>query len=305
MGAERCGVRFVGALDFDKFACQTYAANYGESPLCKDIRDVAVENLPEHDILFAGFPCNSFSTQGIAGRAARGLGAGLECGRYGGLIWDVLRVLGAHRPSLVVLENVKNILFHRKGETFRIIREAFEDAGYPLWYRLMDAYPYVPQHRYRVYMVAVDVRRYPNFIMRFPKPPNAKPVLADVLGGPIKESAYISEKLWAYLQKATATKHKDGGGFRHTICGRDEVAKTLCARYFSDGREILIDEGRPTPRRLTPREAARLMGFPDSFILPCSNYQTYRQLGNSVVPPLVEAVVRSALKCCYGAQAAA
>ncbi|MBP5093227.1 MAG: DNA (cytosine-5-)-methyltransferase, partial [Abditibacteriota bacterium] len=246
-------------------------------------------------ILVAGFPCQPFSIAGVSKKQSMGRATGFEDKTQGTLFFDVCRILKAKRPKAFLLENVKNLRSHDGGRTFKVICEALDELDYEVFYKVIDGQAFVPQHRERILIVGFDRKRYIPENIRFkfnivPKEP--KPVVADILETEIDEKYTLSDKLWNYLQDYAA-KHKAAGhGFGYGVAPVNGVARTLSARYYKDGSEILIAQGDKNPRRLTPRECARLQGFPDTFKIPVSDTQAYKQFGNSVVVPLIEAVAK-------------
>lgn len=294
LALESTGATCVYSSEWNKFSRQTYEANFGEIP-DGDITQVVAAEIPDHDILVGGFPCQPFSIAGVSKKNSLGRATGFEDETQGTLFFDVCRILAEKRPRAFFLENVKNLVSHDKGNTFRVIQSAVEELDYTLFYTVLDAQDYVPQHRERIVLIGFDRRRYGDaavFDFDLPKPA-IKPVLADILEPSVDAKYTLSDKLWAYLQ-AYATKHKAAGnGFGYGLARPDGVARTLSARYYKDGSEILIPQSEGlNPRRLTPRECARLQGFPESFEIPVSDTQAYRQFGNSVCVPLMAEVAK-------------
>jgi len=281
------------------------------------------QKIPEHDVLLAGFPCQPFSLAGVSKKNSLGRKHGFECDTQGTLFFDVARILKAKQPSAFLLENVKNLKSHDKGKTFRIIIETLEDLGYwvanvhdlgPGDPKVIDAQKFVPQHRERILLVGFrrDLNVHEGFTLRDVSFPETVPEFKDILQTvkEVDQKYILSEKLWAYLYNY-AIKHKmKGNGFGYTLMRKKhKVARTLSARYHKDGSEVLIDRGwsdkkgfddetnmRKRPRRLTPRECSRLMGFDalgeSNFKIPVSDTQAYKQFGNSVVVPVFEAVAK-------------
>ena len=313
-GFEALGGACVFTCERDKYAQHTYRANYGsDHPLASDIRDVDVGAVPEHDVLLAGFPCQPFSIAGVSKRNALKLPHGFRCQAQGTLFFDVVRILHAHRPKAFLLENVKNLVNHDKGRTFRIIRETLmEDLGYEVHWKILNAKSWVPQHRERIFIAGFRDRNAFSFDnLEYPeisKGPRLQTILHPEDGSEDCETPYtagrsarvvdkytLSDHLWQYLQSYAEKHRAAGNGFGFGLVTPDDVARTLSARYYKDGSEILIKQSEGSPRRLTPRECARLMGFDDSttrFSIPVSDVQAYRQFGNAVVVPCVEAVAR-------------
>lgn len=285
---ESNGGDCVYSNEWNKYSQQTYFANFGEQP-DGDITKVDARTIPDHDILVAGFPCQPFSIAGVSKKQSLGRATGFEDKTQGTLFFDVCRILKAKRPKAFMLENVKNLKSHDRGRTFKVITESLDELDYEVFYAVLDGQNYVPQHRERILIVGFDRKRYGNNVdFHFDiTPVNPKPVMRDILE-PDPDSKYtLSDKLWIYLQHY-AEKHKAAGnGFGFGIAEPDGISRTLSARYYKDGSEILIAQEGRNPRRLTPRECARLQGFPDTFKIVVSDTQAYRQFGNSVVVPLM------------------
>ena len=283
----------VYSSEWDKYCQQTYAANFDILP-AGDITRVDTDSIPDHDILVAGFPCQPFSIAGVSKKNSLGRPTGFRDAAQGTLFFDVCRIIEAKRPGAFMLENVRNLLSHDRGNTFRVIRESLDELGYRVFYEVLDAQAYVPQHRERIVIVGFDKNRYgQHFEFEFnPMVPERKPVMRDILESNVSDKYMLSDKLWKYLQAYAAKHRAAGNGFGYGIAPPEGIARTLSARYYKDGSEILIAQAARNPRRLTPRECARLMGFPDSFIIPVSDTQAYKQFGNSVVVPLMTEVAR-------------
>jgi len=285
---ESAGCECVYSSEWNKFSQQTYAENFGETP-DGDITKVEAKDIPDHDILVAGFPCQPFSIAGVSKKQSLGRATGFEDKTQGTLFFDVCRIMNEKRPRAFMLENVKNLVSHDRGRTFKIILESLEELDYQVFYKILDGQNYVPQHRERILIVGFDRKRYGSEIpFEFEVTPvEPKPVLSDILEKDVEEKYTLTDHLWEYLQ-SYAEKHKAAGnGFGFGLTPTDGITRTLSARYYKDGSEILIPQDGKNPRRLTPRECARLQGFPDSFKIPVSDTQAYRQFGNSVVVPLM------------------
>lgn len=314
LGVEAIGGHCVFSCERDKFSRQTYEANFADGPnhpFPKDITLVEPESIPTHDLLLAGFPCQPFSIAGVSKKNALGRPHGFSCLEQGNLFFNIADIIACHRPAAFILENVKNLKSHDQGRTFaRIMETLVETLGYSISTRVVDAKAFVPQHRERIFIVGF--RENVDFnLAEVPLPPVDKgPRLSGILHledgserpewpfteGPkaaVASKYVLTNHLWAYL-RAYAEKHQlRGNGFGYGLVGPDDVSRTLSARYFKDGSEILIRRGRRNPRRLTPRECARLMGFDRNgrrFTIAVSDTQAYRQFGNSVVVPVVETV---------------
>jgi len=294
---ERAGGHCVYSNEWNKYSQQTYFANFGEQPE-GDITQVSASSIPDHDILVAGFPCQPFSIAGVSKKNSLGRATGFEDKTQGTLFFDVCRILKEKRPKAFMLENVKNLCSHDKGRTFKVILEALEELDYSVFYSVLDGQNYVPQHRERILIVGFDRKKYrENVQFAFDLTPQfPKPVMRDILDENVDGKYTLSDKLWTYLQNY-AEKHKAAGnGFGYGIAPLDGVSRTISARYYKDGSEILIEQPGKNPRRLTPRECARLQGFPDDFKIPVSDTQAYKQFGNSVVVPLMENVAKLIIK---------
>lgn len=288
------GGKCVFASEWDKFAQKTYEENFGLQPH-GDITRISPHDIPDHTILTAGFPCQPFSVAGVSKNNALGREHGFRHATQGTLFFNVKEIIAAKRPDAFILENVKNLKSHDKGKTFQVIKATLEEElGYEFHEKILDAKEFVPQHRERIFMVGFK-RRGTGF--EFPTLKGSRPVLSDILErGEVDKKYTLTPKLWAYLQEY-AKKHKAAGnGFGFGLVTPDKTARTLSARYYKDGSEILIKQPRKRPRRLTPAEAARLMGFPPSFRINRSDSRAYRQFGNSVVVPVVKEVARAVLK---------
>lgn len=290
---EAAGGRCVYSNEWNTYSQQTYISNFGEIPE-GDITKVPEDSIPDHDILVAGFPCQPFSIAGVSKKNSMGRATGFEDKTQGTLFFDVCRILKAKRPKAFMLENVKNLCSHDKGRTFKIILESLEELNYEVFYKILDAQGFVPQHRERILIVGFDRKKYGteiNFEFAI-NPKDPKPVLKNILEENVDKRYTLTNHLWNYL-KNYAAKHKAAGhGFGYGIASPDGITRTLSARYYKDGSEILIAQEGKNPRKLTPRECARLQGFPDSFIIPVSDTQAYKQFGNSVAVPLMANVAK-------------
>lgn len=290
---ENNGGRCVYSNEWNKYSQQTYFANFGEMPE-GDITQVKEKDIPDHDILVAGFPCQPFSIAGVSKKNSLGRETGFADRTQGTLFFDVCRIIQEKRPKAFMLENVKNLCSHDKGRTFRIIRESLDELDYEVFYAVLDGQNYVPQHRERIVIVGFDRERYGKDIgFEFNMTPvEPKPVMRNILENEVADKYTLSDKLWLYLQNYAAKHKAAGNGFGYGIAPLDGVSRTISARYYKDGSEILIAQNEKNPRRLTPRECARLQGFPETFKIPVSDTQAYKQFGNSVVVPLMENVAK-------------
>lgn len=298
---QKFGARCVFASEWDERAKDTYEANFGERPE-GDITEIDPYTIPDHDILTAGFPCQPFSIAGVTKHNALGAAHGFEHATQGTLFFNVAKIIKAKRPKAFLLENVKNLMTHDKGKTFGIIMETLQDElGYDVTTKLIDARAVVPQHRERVFLIGFREPR------DFTLPPlsNRHPKFKEILEKRVDSKYTLTDNLWKYL-KDYAEKHRaKGNGFGYSLTDPNGVARTLSARYFKDGSEILIEQRkRKNPRRLTPRECARLMGFPESFQIVVSDTRAYKQFGNSVVIPVVEHIAGEMIKCLKAGQVA-
>ena len=314
MGFEANGGECVFTSEWNEFSKKTYIENYGDDhPFVGDIVPFPAENIPDHDILLGGFPCQPFSIAGVSKKNSLGRPHGFECTTQGTLFFDVARIIAIKRPAAFLLENVKNLLSHDKGNTFSVVLETLRnELGYDVHYKVIDGQHFTPQHRERI--IIVGFRKKTGFSWEDLDLPAESPRLGSILHKtdgtepflPWDEDRFfnytknavhskytLTPNLWAYLQ-AYAEKHRAAGnGFGFGMAFHDSVTRTLSARYHKDGSEILVHQGKTKrPRRLTPRECARLMGFPDTFKIPVSDTQAYRQFGNSVVMPVMQAVAR-------------
>ena len=290
---ERAGGHCVYSNEWNRYSQKTYFANFGEYP-DGDITKVNAADIPNHDILVAGFPCQPFSIAGVSKKQSLGRATGFEDKTQGTLFFDVCRILKEKRPKAFMLENVKNLCSHDKGRTFKVIQESLEELNYKIFFRILDGKSYVPQHRERIVIVGFDQERYgKNVTFEFNLPLSEKtPVIRDILESDVSDKYTLSDKLWVYLQNYAAKHKAAGNGFGYGIAPLDGVSRTISARYYKDGSEILIAQNGKNPRKLTPRECARLQGFPDSFKIPVSDTQAYKQFGNSVVVPLMSEVAK-------------
>jgi len=286
---ERAGGKCVFSSDYDKFSQQTYEANFGERPH-GDIHSVAVADIPAHDILCAGFPCQPFSIAGVSKKLSLGRKHGFDDEKQGNLFFSIAEILDFHRPEAFVLENVKNLKGHDGGKTFDIIYRTLTEAlGYTVYHKIIDAKSVVPQHRERIFLVGFREWRY----FDYPQFPDKGPKLDSILEPKPDPKYTLTDHLWNYLQNYAAKHRAAGNGFGFGLVTENDTTRTLSARYHKDGSEILIAQSRKNPRRLTPRECARLMGYPETYKVVVSDTQAYRQFGNSVVVPVVERIAQS------------
>ena len=293
---EKAGGRCVFSSEWDESACKTYEANFGEKPH-GDIHKIQSSEIPDHDILLAGFPCQPFSISGVSKKNSLGKPHGFDDPTQGNLFFEIKRIIQEKRPLAFLLENVKNLKSHDKGNTYKVIRDTLEkELGYFIYDDVIDAVSYVPQHRERIFIAGF---REPLFFS-FPQYHiEKKPVLRDILDKNVPEKYTLTNHLWNYLQKYAEKHRKAGNGFGFGLVGPENIARTLSARYYKDGSEILIKQEGKNPRRLTPVECARLMGFtqlkPD-FYAPVSDTRAYKQFGNAVVVPVVYDIAKQMVR---------
>ena len=297
---QNLGGKCVFSSEWNAYAQKTYFANFGEMPFGDITKESTKGYIPKHfDILCAGFPCQPFSIAGVSKKKSLGRETGFKDKTQGTLFFDVADIISRHRPKAFYLENVKNLTSHDKGNTFRVICETLEELNYNIHYQVMDGQTYVPQHRERIMIVGFDRNRFHgNEIFSFPEQHESGLTVGEILDPNIDPKYTLSDKLWAYLQ-AYAEKHKaKGNGFGYGLVDLNGITRTLSARYYKDGSEILIPQGNGmNPRRLSPRECARLMGYPDNYRLDqVSDVQAYRQCGNSVIVPLITDVSKQIIQ---------
>jgi DNA (cytosine-5)-methyltransferase 1 len=285
IGFESIGGKCVFSSEWDKFAAKTYEANFGHLP-AGDITKVAESEIPKHDVLLGGFPCQPFSNAGLK--------LGFEDTR-GTLFFDVARIISAKKPSVVLLENVKGFLSHDKGNTFRVVKRTLEELGYVVHAKVLNARDFgVPQNRERIYIVAIKKTLKNANEYSFPIPPKKETRVGQILESKVDAKYTISDKLWAGHQRRRAEHGARGNGFGYSIFSEESpYTSTISARYYKDGSEILLKQPRKNPRKLTPREAARLQGFPESFKIVVSDVQAYKQFGNSVAVPVLKAIAKT------------
>ncbi len=308
MGFEASGGHCVFTSEWDRYAVKTYCENFAtDHPVEGDITKIAIENIPDHDVLLAGFPCQPFSIAGVSKKNSMGRVHGFEDKTQGTLFFDVARIIKEKQPKAFLLENVKNLMSHDKGRTFQVIKETLEnELGYKIFVKVIDSKGFVPQHRERIYIVGF--RDETDFTWdAFRAKDKAAKTMGDILHSQngleeaekeytlgkeatVNKKYILSDKLWSFLF-GYAAKHKaKGNGFGYGMVTEKSISRTLSARYYKDGSEILVNRGKGNPRRMTPRECARIMGYPDSFKIPVSDTQSYKQFGNSVVMPVIKEI---------------
>lgn len=314
-GFEKFGGKCVFTSEWDRNSRKTYLANFEcDHEVAGDITKIEAHDIPAHDVLLAGFPCQPFSIAGVSKKNALGRNHGFLDETQGTLFFDVARIIAHHRPAAFVLENVKNLASHDKGKTLKVIKKVLEEElGYKIQCRIIDAKSFVPQHRERIFIVGFrEAVEFDFAKLKIPDPakgPLLKTILHPCDGSEVSEEPYtfgdlakinkkytLTPNLWEYLKKYAAKHKAKGNGFGFGLVGPDNISRTLSARYYKDGSEILVKQKGGRPRRLTPRECARLMGFDrpgqKPMVIPVSDTQAYRQFGNAVVVPVVEAVAQ-------------
>lgn len=317
LGFEAAGGKCVFTSEWNKYAQQTYRANFGEhEEIAGDITKIDAGEIPKHDILVGGFPCQPFSLAGVSKKNALGRPHGFDCDTQGTLFFDIERIIAHHRPRAFLLENVKNLKSHDRGRTWGVIRHTLENKlGYHVHHAVLDAKHVLPQHRERVFIVGFrdkvdfswddldlgDSYGTHKLGSILHSEDGAEPAEHHYTEGPdakVSSRYTLTDHLWRYLQDYAKKHQAKGNGFGCSVFGPDDIARTLSARYYKDGSEVLIRRNNGNPRRLTPRECARLMGFDPmcqqitgkQFSIPVSDTQAYKQFGNSVAVPLVKAV---------------
>ncbi len=293
MAFQKLDGKCVFTSEWDHYCKKTYDSNFGEIPF-GDITKINEKDIPDHDILVGGFPCQPFSIAGVSKKNALGRVHGFLDETQGTLFFDVARIIKHKQPKAFLLENVKNLVSHDKGKTFKVIKETLRELGYSIHFKVLDGKHFVPQHRERIIIVG-----FKNTIFNekeefyFPEMSGKQFAIKDILEKYVDPKYTLSDKLWNYLQEYSKKHKAKGNGFGFGLTDLNGISRTMSARYYKDGAEILIPQEGKNPRRLTPRECARLQGFPDSFIIPVSDNQAYKQFGNSVVTPLIAAVGRN------------
>lgn len=294
IGGTRLGFYQTGAVnvvfssEINKFSTKTYRANYGDIP-AGDITAIKEWDIPDHDILVGGFPCQAFSQAGLK--------RGFEDTR-GTLFFDIARIIREKRPRACLMENVKNLVGHDHGNTFKVLKQVLASMNYAVYTKVLASKDFgVPQRRERIYIVCFDMEQVPHHAdFQFPEPANAPTRLGDILfdNDDVDEKYTISDNLWQGHQRRKRENKAAGKGFGYSLFNTESpYANTISARYYKDGSEILIEQDGKNPRKLTPREAARLQGFPDEFIIPVSDTQAYKQFGNSVTVPVIHAIAEN------------
>lgn len=279
--------------DYNKFSCETYQANFGEIH-CDDLSKISAQDIPKFDLLCGGFPCQPFSIAGVSKKKSLGRKHGFEDEKQGNLFFELLRIIDYHRPKVLFLENVKNLQSHDKGNTWQVIQSELLNRHYSVFSKIVDGKYYVPQHRERIFIVCFDNDYFKDIDFEFPSYPKKRLYeLKDIIEPQVDSKYTLSDKLWQYLQQHKINSQAKGNGFGFGLVTPEyEYTRTISARYYKDGSEILIAQENNNPRRLTPKECAKLQGFPNDFIIPVSDAQAYRQFGNSVVAPVIDAITK-------------
>ncbi len=282
---DEFGFKCVFSSEWDKFAQITYGANFGEIPK-GDITKIKNTEIPAHNILLAGFPCQPFSNAGLK--------RGFEDTR-GTLFFDIARIIKHHMPEVVFLENVKGFRNHNGGKTFDVVKRTIEKMGYAVYAETRNARDFgLPQNRERFYMVCLNKKKLGNIDYKFPVPPKIETRLGDILEKRVDAKFTISDKLWKGHQRRKIEHKLKGNGFGFSIFNKNsKYTSTMSARYYKDGSEILIEQKGKNPRKLTPREAARLQGYPESFKIIVSPNQAYKQFGNAVAVPVIRSIAKT------------
>jgi len=300
---EENGGKCLFSSEWDRYSQRTYRQWFGEVPR-GDITKIHPSEIPDHDILAAGFPCQPFSIAGVSKKNSLGRLHGFRCTTQGTLFFNIATIAEVKRPPVLLLENVKNLKSHDQGRTWETIHDTLQELHYTVFAEVIDAAGWVPQHRERVYIVCFDKNVFgsdPGF--EFPVPPERRPNFEDILEENPDPKYTLTDHLWEYLKEYAERHREKGNGFGFGLADLNGISRTLSARYYKDGSEILIPQTRKNPRRLTPKECQRLMGFPDNsdrFPIVVSDTQAYRQFGNAVVPKVAAAVVRSVLPVLRG-----
>jgi len=282
---DELGGKSVLASEWDKSAQVTYMANFKETPL-GDITQIHEKDIPKHNIIMGGFPCQPFSHAGLK--------KGFDDTR-GTLFFDVARIINKHKPEIVFLENVKGFKSHDKGRTFETIKNSLDKLGYNVSATVLSAKDFgVPQNRQRFYIIGLKRKTYGrDAFFEFPKPTNAPTRVGDILEKNVDAKYTISDKLWAGHQRRKREHKEKGNGFGYGLVNENSAyTNTISARYYKDGSEILIEQKNKNPRKITPREAARLQGYPDTYKIVVSDTQAYKQFGNAVAIPVIRAIAQ-------------
>lgn len=292
LAMQDVGGECVFSSEWDVDAQKTYFQNFGEVPF-GDITHIDEKTIPDHDVLCAGFPCQPFSLAGVSARNFRNTAHGFDCTTQGTLFFEIERILREKRPKIAFLENVRNLVNHDGGQTFAVIKETIRSLGYSFSYKLIDASSVVPQRRVRCYMICV---RDDEEGFTFPDVSGQPLPLKSILETEVDVSYTISDKLWIGHQRRTARNLERGTGFTAFCADLNRPSNTIVARYGKDGKECLVPQINQNPRMLTPRECARLQGFPEDFVIPNGKTSSYRQFGNSVAVPVIKLIATQIVK---------
>ena len=302
LGLEKIGGHCLFTSEWDKYSQQTYAAWFGNKPF-GDINEIAPSEIPDHDVLAAGFPCQPFSIAGVSKKRSLGVADGFQCEKQGNLFFKICEIVGEKKSPVLILENVKNLKSHDQRRTWMVIESELRSLGYHVFHKVIDASHWVPQHRERIFIVCFNKSVFPDRPdFQFPVEPEQKPKLSDIIEESVDDKYTLTNHLWTYLQNYKKKHEAKGNGFGFGLIEDfSGTTRTLSARYYKDGSEILLSQGKLcSPRRLSIVEAARLMGFGEivqtRVDVPVSDTQAYKQFGNSVVPAVVSAVGQECLK---------
>ena len=302
-------IETVFVSEWDTFAQKTYQANYMDlKPIAGDITKIDEKDIPEFDICLAGFPCQAFS---LAGQR-KGFNDDYKGMSRGTLFFDVARICSYHKPKVIFCENVKGLTIHDKGRTFKIITGTLEEMGYKVFHKVLNSKDFgVPQNRERIYVVAFRNDVAPEQF-EFPKPTGKKVCLQDIIEkDPVSVKYYLSDVYIDTLKRHKARHEAKGNGFGYEIRPLDGIAGAIVCGGMGRERNLIIDDrlteftpithikgnvNREGIRKMTPREWARLQGFPDSYLLPLSDVHLYKQFGNSVTVPVIRAIAEEIKK---------
>jgi len=303
IGGMRLGLSAVGgecvfSCEIDRHCRKTYSTWFGENDIAEDVTKIRMRDIPQHDVLAAGFPCQPFSLAGVSKKNSLGRNHGFLDKTQGTLFFHLANIIDAKKPPIILLENVKNLRSHDKGKTWKTIYDRLVDLGYVVFDKVIDAADYVPQHRERIFIVGFRRSVFTsNVEFRFPAAPSGpRPRLGSILEDRVDDKYTLTDNLWKYLVDYAEKHRRRGNGFGYGIADPNGVSRTLSARYYKDGSEILIAQEGKNPRRLTPNECRALMGFPDQLKVQVSDMQAYKQFGNALVPKIVEHVASEIVK---------
>ncbi|MDZ7648257.1 MAG: DNA (cytosine-5-)-methyltransferase [Cytophagales bacterium] len=299
LALQNLGGECVFSSEWDKMAQRTYYANFGEIPFGDITKQETKEWIPKKfDLLCGGFPCQPFSIAGVSKKNSLGRKHGFEDEKQGNLFFHIAEIIETHRPKAFFLENVKNLVSHDKGNTFKVIEKTLRDLGYSFHFKVLNGKHFVPQNRQRTFMVGFDIKVFHNKEeFQFPVLPEPTKKIKDILEKKVDPKYTLTDHLWKYLQDYSQKHKEKGNGFGFGLVDLNGITRTMSARYYKDGSEILIPQNGKNPRRLSIRESARLQGYPDKFIVDAvSMNQGYKQFGNSVVMPLIQTIGKNIVK---------